>query len=209
MRFYWFCHLWSPNLVNYSSASAWFELTAIVNDHQRMSKNKTKLLKSRQDFNFPSSMPASVLACFYTTTWNLEHLIIVVFLKDAASLPVSASAFFFLKKNLFMIQKTGSAAASYFNTLCDWPDDDDEASAIRSVMEQIDAESTKKIIKSSAGFLLQTAEAHAVFSLLWTLWLSKTAERLPRAPLTRQTLWLSRPINYRCDFKTSCFSLLN
>ena len=54
----------------------------------------------------------------------------------------------------------------------------------------------------------------AVFSLLclypaWTQWLSTTTEPLPRAALTRQTLWLRRPINYRHDFKTSCFSPLN
>lgn len=40
-----------------------------------------------------------------------------------------------------------------------------EASAVRSVIEQSEAESAKKK-RYSAGFLLQTAEAHAVFSLL-------------------------------------------
>lgn len=44
---------------------------------------------------------------------------------------------------------------------------------------------------------------------MWTHWLSTRAELLPYAPLTRQALWLSQPINYSRDFKTSCFSLLN
>lgn len=55
------------------------------------------------------------------------------------------------------------------------------------------------------GFLLEMSGGRTVFVLTWTQWLSTTEELLPQAPLTRQTLWLGRPINYRRDLKTSCF----
>lgn len=59
------------------------------------------------------------------------------------------------------------------------------------------------------GFLLKMSGGRPVFILTWTQWLSTTEELLPRAPLTRQTLWLGRPINYRRDLKTSCFFPFN